>query len=164
MSTSTVSEGKIREYFQREEKVPLGWLFDKDWNSVHDPKQFYANPKTAFLGPLGGIDFGYKGFALGLIVEIFAGIMTGGGYSQANPGDINNSAFFLTFSLELLGESVEIFQEKVTDLVDYINTSSKDQDIRIPGWARDYNLMIDENQKLSIDDNLYKDLERLLEK
>ena len=77
ISTSTVAEGKIRLALYNGNTVPDGWLVDQDWRPVNDPSQLYT--ESAFLTPLGG-DEGHKGFALGLVVDILAGILTGAGF------------------------------------------------------------------------------------
>lgn len=136
MSTSSISEGKLRKLWLQGKQAPEGWLFDKNGNSVTDPNQFYQTPKTAFLGPLGGTEFGFKGFGLALMAEIFAGILTGGGYSQPSCNKINNNAFFITFRPELFGQSAYQFQQQVKDLVEYVQSSSATNRIHIPGRTR----------------------------
>ena len=159
MSTSTVSEGKLRKLWLREEKIPKGWLFDKNWKTVCDPRRFYKKPKTAFLGPLGGKEFGYKGFGLALMAEIFAGILTGGGYSQPFPNKINNNALFITFHPDLLGQSLEEFRHKVSDLLSYLHSSSLNKDLHIPGHATDNHLeAFSKKCPIHISTSLYEEL------
>jgi len=75
MSTSMISEGKIRVLMYGGERVPPGCMLDGYGNPVTDPKAFYATPHGSIL-PLGS-QFGYKGFGLGLLVEILSGTMAG---------------------------------------------------------------------------------------
>jgi len=162
MSTSTVSEGKVRELWLKGEKVPKGWLFDKDWHSICDPKKFYKNPKEAFLGPLGGKELGYKGFGLGLMTEIFSGILTGGGFSQAISAAINNNALFFVFHPSFLGQTLEAFQEKVGVLIQYLRSSSINDELHVPDWNVEPQLKnFDEKKSLSIDLVLFKNLQDL---
>ena len=162
MSTSAVSEGKIRKSWLKGEKVPKGWLFNKNWNSIFDPNKFYQNPKTAFLGPLGGKELGYKGFGLALMVEIFAGILTGGGFSQPLINKINNNALFLTFHPTFLGQTLEQFQQNVDDLIEYLKTSSINGEIQIPGWNVDSRIEeVDKQQQISINAQLFEKLHLL---
>jgi LDH2 family malate/lactate/ureidoglycolate dehydrogenase len=163
MSTSTVSEGKVRELWLKGEKVPKGWLFDKNWHSIADPKKFYKDPKEAFLGPLGGKEFGYKGFGLGLMTEIFAGILTGGGFSQASNAPINNNALFFVFHPTFFGQTLEVFQEKVNALMQYLRSSSVNDEFHVPNWNVGPPIKnIDKKQSLSIDLILFKKLEALV--
>jgi uncharacterized oxidoreductase len=75
MSTSAVSEGKIRILMHRGEPVPEGSILDASGDEVTDPKAFYGPPKGAIL-PLGG-KLGYKGFGLALLADIFGSVMAG---------------------------------------------------------------------------------------
>lgn len=162
MSTSTVSEGKIRKLWLRGEKIPKGWLFDKNWKTVCDPGRFYKKPKMAFLGPLGGKELGYKGFGLALMAEIFAGILTGGGYSQPSPNKINNNALFMTFHPDLLGQSLEQFKQKVDDLLQYLESSSLGKEFRIPGHAIENHLKtFDKKRSIHISLSLFEELRGL---
>ena len=83
LSTSVVSLGKVRMAANRGEAVPEGWLIDRDGRPVTDPNLFLAIPREAALLPLGGVAAEHKGFLLSLIVEAFAGALTGTG---TNPG------------------------------------------------------------------------------
>ena len=79
MSTCVLPEGKIRSLMQQGKQAPLGVLVDSEGNPTTDPSKLYGPPRGALL-PLGG-EFGYKGFGLGLLVEILGGLL--GGYSSA---------------------------------------------------------------------------------
>src|SRR6186713_1461289 len=65
MATSAVAVGKISLAAARGEKIPEGWIVDKDGKQTTDPKRF--RPGGALL-PLGGTE-GYKGSGLGAMVE-----------------------------------------------------------------------------------------------
>ena len=56
--------------------IPEGWAQDCDGNIVTDSELAY---KSGCLLPLGGseITSGYKGYGLGMLVEIFSGILSG---------------------------------------------------------------------------------------
>ena len=57
------------------------WLLDSDGRPTDDPNAFFADPPGSIL-PLGGLDHGHKGFALGILLEA----MTSGlaGYGRAD--------------------------------------------------------------------------------
>lgn len=68
-STSAVALGKITMAKAAGEKIPLGWAVDADGNPTEDPE-------AALKGALVSMG-GYKGWGLGLMVELLAAGMTG---------------------------------------------------------------------------------------
>ncbi len=68
-STSAVALGKITMANAAGEQIPLGWAVDADGNPTTDPK-------AALEGSLVSSG-GYKGFGIGLMVEILASALTG---------------------------------------------------------------------------------------
>ncbi len=75
MSTSMIAEGKIRVLLAGEKPLPPGCVRDAAGNPATDPKDFYGPPRGT-IQPLGG-ELGYKGFGLGLLVEILGAILAG---------------------------------------------------------------------------------------
>jgi uncharacterized oxidoreductase len=75
-STSAVPEGVIRRMRELGLPAPQGSLQDASGRPAHDPDALYAEPPGTIL-PLGGERFGHKGFALGLLVEAMATLLTG---------------------------------------------------------------------------------------
>ena len=83
MATSVVAEGKVRMYRARGKQTPTGWIIDSDGNPTTDPDDFYNG---GALLPLGRAE-GHKGYALAFMVDLFGGILSGGGV----PGDPTDS-------------------------------------------------------------------------
>ena len=81
-SSSITSMGFAKQEMQAGRKLPGAWVIDHAGNATDDPNALYTEPKGALL-PLGGLDAGYKGFGLGLLVEA----MTAGlsGHGRADP-------------------------------------------------------------------------------
>jgi hydroxycarboxylate dehydrogenase B len=75
MSTSMISEGKIRTLMAEGKSVPPGCIRDGAGNPVTDPKAFYGPPRGT-IQPFGS-ELGYKGFGLGLLVEILGALLAG---------------------------------------------------------------------------------------
>ncbi|QIZ38860.1 Ldh family oxidoreductase [Saccharopolyspora sp. ASAGF58] len=77
MSTTVVPTGKVRIAASRGETIPPGWLTDDAGNPVTDPAVFDRG--TAHLGWLGGSPEtgAYKGYGLGLVVELLAALLPG---------------------------------------------------------------------------------------
>ena len=76
MSTSMISEGRIRVLMYEGKTIPPGSVLDAAGNETTDPNVFYGPPKGTIL-PFGSPALGYKGFGLGLMVEILAGVLGG---------------------------------------------------------------------------------------
>jgi LDH2 family malate/lactate/ureidoglycolate dehydrogenase len=70
IATSTIAEGKVRVTLHKEDKLPEGCLIDKNGNPSANPVDYYDG---GALLPLGGDSFGYKGFGIGLVVEVLSG-------------------------------------------------------------------------------------------
>lgn len=77
MTSSATAEGKVRVAFQKGEQVPEGWIIDAEGNPTTDPATFYAEPGGAIL-PLGGA-LGFKGYGLSVMIDVFAGMLSGSG-------------------------------------------------------------------------------------
>ena len=131
VATSVVAEGKVRVALHKGEKIPLGWIIDKDGNPSSNPKDLYDG--GAIL-PLGGDEHGHKGFGLGLAIEILSGILTGAGcaYEETKRG---NGVFIEVINVERF-MPVEEFKRRVGDLVKVIKGSKTRpgfKEILIPG-------------------------------
>jgi LDH2 family malate/lactate/ureidoglycolate dehydrogenase len=82
ISTSAVANGWVRRWAAENKQLPAMWLQDSKGNLTADPGAFLGPPAGSLL-PLGGVELGHKGFALGLIVEILTGSLTGVGRTGA---------------------------------------------------------------------------------
>lgn len=90
-STSVASNALFSGYAARKEKLPGEWLLDGEGNPTDDPNVLTAKPPGTIL-PLGGVDFGYKGFGFGLAVEAFSLALSGYGRS-GQPDAFGQSVF-----------------------------------------------------------------------
>ena len=88
---STASEGKVRVYRNRGEKLPEGWIVDEKGRPSVDPEKFYAQPR-GWLLPVGG-SLGHKGYALFLLCEILSGALAGEGVTAEWPDGTNGLCF-----------------------------------------------------------------------
>ena len=74
MSSSVVARGKIRMAALKGEKIPFDWALDPEGKPTDDPKKAI----DGCLLPMGGP----KGSGLAIIVDIFAGILSGARYGR----------------------------------------------------------------------------------
>ena len=75
-STSALSEGRIRALRKAHSVLPPETLRDASGNPTTDPNDLYCDPPGT-IQPLGGEHFGYKGTALGVLVDLMATLLTG---------------------------------------------------------------------------------------
>lgn len=143
MSTTTVPTGKVRTAASSGEAVPDGWLVDDSGNSVTDPAAFDGG--TAHLRWLGGsAETGaYKGYGLGIVVEVLAAVLSGSGVGpapaalQGDGGPHGNDAdigfFMLAIDPDLLRTGFDADAHTLfSTLLDCPSTT--DSPVSYPGW------------------------------
>lgn len=91
--TSVAAEGKVRVHHIAGTPAPEGWLLDALGRPTTDPSVLYTTPAGSIL-PMGGTQ-AYKGFGLGLVLDMLSGGLTGGrsSHSDAPPAKGNNIVF-----------------------------------------------------------------------
>ena len=91
--TSATAEGKVRVKKIAGDTCPDGWLLDSEGRPTNDPATLYGNPPGT-IRPMGG-DQSYKGFGLGLMVELFAGALSGGVCIRETPINQNGNCVYM---------------------------------------------------------------------
>jgi uncharacterized oxidoreductase len=111
IGTSVCAEGKIRVAFNKGVAVPAGLLLDARGQPTTDPGVLYQNPPGTIL-PLGGLH-SYKGFGLGLLLDIFAGGLSGAPCSDPEaPAElIANAVLFLLMDMTSFSGTEHYFRE-----------------------------------------------------
>jgi uncharacterized oxidoreductase len=126
MALSVVAEAKVWLARARGERLPEGWIADANGNASTDPDDFFAGGS---LIPLGGKEAGHKGFALIVLVEILAGVLTGGGVCRADAPPVFSNGFFLVaIDVEPL-LSVGCYAAEVETLREYVKSSRTLSDV-----------------------------------
>jgi len=84
MATTTAANGKLEVLQRKNLQAPLGWIQDAQGNVTTDAA---ALKKGGAMLPLGGDrEHGsHKGYALGAIVDIFSGLLSGANYAPWVP-------------------------------------------------------------------------------
>jgi uncharacterized oxidoreductase len=119
--TSAAAEGKVRAQFQKKQPCPEGWLIDSAGNPTTDAACLYATPGGSLV-PFGGTQ-AYKGFGLGLLLDLFCGGLSGGACSNPMyplPG-MGNAAVFVLFDPARFG-GTEHFLKETDGLTSYVRT------------------------------------------
>jgi L-lactate dehydrogenase len=78
ISASTTTNGLTQRLYDAGQKLSHEWLVDNKGHGSRDPAVLFTDPPGAIL-PLGGLDSGHKGFALGLLVEALTASLGGFG-------------------------------------------------------------------------------------
>ncbi|MDP7204886.1 MAG: Ldh family oxidoreductase, partial [Pirellulaceae bacterium] len=133
-STSVTAEGKVRVKSIAGETCPEGWLLDSEGRPTTDPNDLYTDPPGTIL-PMGGSQ-AYKGFGLALMVDIFAGALSGGLCARETPITPKGNCLFLYLldPAQMGGE--EAYREQVNGLVDFVRgcpTVEGVDEILLPG-------------------------------
>ncbi len=84
LATAAVARGKIEIARREEKEIPLGWMVDKEGN----PSQNVDELKDGgMLTPLGSLEelSSHKGYALGSLVDILTGVLSGANYGKWVP-------------------------------------------------------------------------------
>jgi len=120
-STSATAEGRVRVKKIAGQLCPEGWLQDSEGRPTTDPNALYGDPPGSIL-PMGGPGQTYKGFALGLIVEIFTGALSGGVCARPVPYEKKGNCVFMMVIDPARFGGAECFAAEVKQLVDYVRS------------------------------------------
>lgn len=133
ITASTLPEGKVRLARHRGEQLPPFSIIDAQGHPTTDPNDFYGPPLGALL-PLGGL-LGHKGYALTVMTEVFAGILSGAGASGEQTPTKGNGLFFQAVDIQAF-TPLETFIARVRDLTAYVKSSRTSpgvEEILMPG-------------------------------
>jgi ureidoglycolate dehydrogenase (NAD+) len=134
MAISVAARAKIRNAMKRGEAIPPTWATDSSGKPTTDPKAAL----DGFLLPIGG----HKGYGLALIVDLLAGVLSGGAYLthvkswvDAPEEPQNLGHFFILIDTALLG-SGEWLGERMADFAGILRDSPPADPaapVRLPG-------------------------------
>lgn len=133
MTTSVVAEGKIRVAHNRGESVPAGWITDAQGQPTQDPGQYLASPAGAIL-PLGGV-VAYKGYCLGMMVEVLGGILSGEGTANGEVKMRSNGMLLTVYDPSFFCDPHN-YEQELEGLISHVLSSRVDPaigHIRLPG-------------------------------
>jgi uncharacterized oxidoreductase len=117
-STSATAEGKVRVLKIAGKQCPDGWLLDCEGRPTTDPGSLYCDPPGSIL-PMGGAQ-AYKGFGLGMMIDIFSGALSGGLVSREKAiTPKGNCVFMMTVDPDRFG-GAEHFHREVAGLCEFV--------------------------------------------
>lgn len=136
-STSAIAGSKVLEAAAAKKNLPHGLVVDAEGKSIVDPQQI---GRGAIL-PFGGA----KGFCIGLMVEVFSGVLTGAGIAHGVASmyedfsrPANSGHFFIAIEIAHF-MPMSRYYERLAQLIALIKAAGKTgaaQEVLIPGETR----------------------------
>jgi uncharacterized oxidoreductase len=155
ISTSAIAEGKLKVAFNKGTQVPTGSIIDAQGRPTTDPVVFYADPPGAIL-PFGG----HKGYGLGIMAEVLAGALTGGGCTT--PGVTRLSNGMLSIYIEpTMMQPADAFFGEVARFVEFVKSSEKvspTAEILMPGEPEEKAKARRLKEGIELDENTWKQI------
>jgi len=147
-SASVVAKSEISVRAKSGEKIPEGWAFGPDGKTTTDASVALKGT----MAPAGG----YKGFGMGLFVEIMSACLTGSNlgieassFANDQGGPPGTGQFFIAINPEKFSSTFEGKIEKI------IQSIESQENARVPGSKRIKNYKININNEISIKEELY---------
>ena len=146
-SASVVAKSEISLKAKTNEPIPEGWAFDKDGKVTTNSKEALKGT----MAPSGG----YKGFGIGLLVEILTACVAGGSlgtkassFAGEDGGPPSTGQFFIAINPKKFNKDFEL---RLSDLV---NSIISQEGSRLPGSKRMESFNENLNKDIFISDEL----------
>jgi (2R)-3-sulfolactate dehydrogenase (NADP+) len=150
-SASVVAKSEISVRAKTGESIPEGWAFDSEGMVTTNAQEALKGT----MAPSGG----YKGFGMGLLVEIFTACIAGGNlgtkassFAGEDGGPPSTGQFFIAIDAEKFNSN---YKESIQSLISSI---IEQEGARLPGSKRQAAFQQNQNQDIEIADQL---LERI---
>lgn len=150
-SASVVAKSEISVRAKTGESIPEGWAFDSQGKVTTNAQEALKGT----MAPSGG----YKGFGIGLLVEIFTACIAGGNlgtqassFAGEDGGPPSTGQFFIAIDAEKFNSN---YKESIQSLISSI---TEQEGARLPGSKRQAAFQQNHNQDIEIADQL---LERI---
>jgi uncharacterized oxidoreductase len=129
MTMTVVAGGKIEQKIIRDEPLPEGWLIDQEGNYVTDHRR-YRNVDETGVPPLGGRQFGHKGYGLAMMVEMLVGPLSHAGCTKGEQG--GGGVMVLAIDIAAFTD-LDTYKEEVEGLAEWVCSARP-----LPGFDRIY--------------------------
>ncbi|MBR5543797.1 MAG: Ldh family oxidoreductase [Oscillospiraceae bacterium] len=131
-ATTVITRGKLEVYRKKELPLPQGWVADENGADCDDANRVLKNIIGKLGGgifPLGGFSEetgSHKGYGLGIIVELFTAIATGGTTSPhvKNSGNADTSFCLMAIDYGIFGDKKEM-KARMSNLLQELRESPK---------------------------------------
>jgi ureidoglycolate dehydrogenase (NAD+) len=134
MATSALAGSTVRDHIDKREPLPAGLAIDERGIPITDPSKVDEGALLPFAGA--------KGFALSLMVELLAAVLTGAGVSHgvasmykdfSRRGD--NGHFFLALDITRFMD-IETYYARLESLIELVKASNPESEVLLPGEIR----------------------------
>ncbi|MEM2876004.1 MAG: Ldh family oxidoreductase [Candidatus Bathyarchaeia archaeon] len=130
ISMSVSAGGKVMHALAKGEKMPEGYIVDRDGRPTTDPEDYV---KGGAVLPFGG-PVAYKGYGLAMVIDALAGILSGRGsaFNEANRGQ---GVFQMAIKIDSF-KPIDEFKAEMDNLIRVVKSSRKApgfNEILIPG-------------------------------
>ena len=162
MAMSVVARAKIRDALKQGRAIPDTWATDREGRPTSDPKAAL----DGFLQPIGG----YKGYGLALVVDLFAGLLSGAAYlthvqswsdHPEKPQDLGH--FFIVIDTRTLGGD-EWLAQRMADFAAILRSTPRCDPavaVRLPGEIELERFARHRREGVAVDDSVLEKLESI---
>ncbi len=130
MTMTTVAGGKIEQKLIRNQPLPEGWVIDQQGQWVTDGQR-YRNAEETGVPPLGGLQFGHKGYGLAMMVEMLVGPLSHAGCTKGDKGG-GNGVMVLAIDISAF-TSLDNYVDEVEGLAEWVCSAKP-----LPGFNKVY--------------------------
>jgi uncharacterized oxidoreductase len=153
VTTSMVAEGKLMVAVNRGERVPEGWIIDKQGRPTTEPKDFYDGGALLTVG-------GHKGSGLSIVTDLLAGAMSTGKSSDPADNVLRNNMLSIYIAPNVYDAEGAVARE-VTRFVAWVKASPplrSDAPVLLPGEVERKMRAERTAQGIPLDDKTHADL------
>ena len=153
LTTSTVAEGKLMVAMNKGERVPEGWIIDRDGAPTTDPRAFYDGGALLTIGA-------HKGSALSIVTDLLAGAVTTGRSSDPTDTVLRNNMLSIYISPAVYAPDGSVLRE-AKRLVEWVKASpalTPDAPVLAPGDIERRTRVERTRAGVPIDDKTWDDL------
>ncbi|MGB1252732.1 MAG: Ldh family oxidoreductase [Candidatus Promineifilaceae bacterium] len=128
-ATSVVAEGKVRVARIAGKSIPEGWILNSNGEPSTDPHDLYTGGVLKSMGA-------YKGFGLGLLVELLGGVLSATGWPSLEEGQrMRNGALFIVLDIDRFRPIQAFLTDSATlfDKTKAIKPTPDNDEVLVPG-------------------------------
>jgi hydroxycarboxylate dehydrogenase B len=153
VTTSMVAEGKLMVALNKGERVPEGWIIDKDGAPTTNPKDFYDGGALLTVGA-------HKGSGLSMVTDLLAGAVSTGKSSDADDPILRNNMLSI-YIAPAVYDADGVVAREARRFVDFVKASAPakaGEPVLAPGDVERRNRAARQASGIALDDKTWSDL------